>query len=78
MNTKLLTTTLLTALVLTACGSKQETYTSDYLYANDDIRAKVLAECAENKQSQENCTAAHDAESKKKNDEFTKRMTTIK
>lgn len=65
----------LIALSLTAlagCGSKQETYTADYLYANDELRAKVLAECTENKQSQENCTAAHDAESKKKNEAWRK------
>lgn len=57
---------------LTGCGKTQESYTTDYLYANDDVRAKVLAECTENKQSQENCSAAHDAESKKKNEAWRK------
>lgn len=63
-----------TVLALTACN-KQESYTADYLYANDDIRAKVLADCTANKQSQENCTAANDAENKKKVDDFNKRLT---
>lgn len=75
---KLTTTAFLLVAVLTACGSKQETYTADYLYANDDIRAKVLAECTENKQSQENCTAAHDAENKKQADEYWKKRATVK
>lgn len=78
MNTKLLTATLLTTLVLTACGSKQETYTADYLYANDDVRAKVLAECIENKQSQENCTAANEAENKKQVDAYWKKKASVK
>lgn len=65
---------LFSALALTACN-KQETYTTDYLYANDDIRAKVLADCTANKQSQENCTAANDAENKKKVDKYWKKRT---
>lgn len=65
----------LIALSLTAlagCGKSQESYTSDYLYANDDIRAKVLAECAENKQSDANCKNANEADGKKKVDEWRK------
>lgn len=63
----------LIALSLTAlagCGSKQETYTADYLYANDELRAKVLAECVENKQSDSNCKNANEADGKKKVDKF--------
>lgn len=48
------------ALLLTACGEK-ETYTVDYLKQNDDVRAKVLAECAENKQTDQNCKNANEA-----------------
>lgn len=59
--------------LLTACGKKQETYTVDYLYENDDVRATVLADCAENKQTDTNCKNANDAESKKKAEEWRKK-----
>lgn len=65
----------LIALSLTAlagCGKSQESYTVDYLLANDDVRAKVLAECAENKQSDANCKNANEADGKKKADEWRK------
>jgi lipoprotein len=65
----------LIALSLTAlagCGKSQESYTVDYLLANDDVRAKVLAECAENKQSDANCKNANEADGKKKVDEYRK------
>ena len=54
----------LSILALIGCGKSQESYTSD------DIRAKVLAECAENKQSDTNCKNANDADGRKKVDEF--------
>ena len=60
-------------ITLSACGDKQETYTSDYLYANDDVRAKVLADCKENKQTPENCQNANQAEDTKKLEEYRKR-----
>lgn len=60
----------LSVIALIGCGKSQESYTSDYLYANDDIRAKVLAECAENKQSDTNCKNANDADGRKKVDEY--------
>lgn len=69
-------TSVLLALSLTTligCGKSQENYTTDYLYANDDIRAKVLAECAENKQSDTNCKNANEAEGKKQTDEYFKK-----
>lgn len=56
---------------LLGCG--KETYTSDYLFENDEIRAKVLEDCKANKQSQDNCTAANEAESKKKVKELQER-----
>lgn len=59
-------------MALAGCGDKQESYTTDYLYANDDIRAKVLAECAENKQSDSNCKNANEADGRKKVDEYRK------
>lgn len=62
----------LSVIALIGCGKSQESYTSDYLYANDDIRAKVLAECAENKQSDTNCKNANDADGRKKVDEYRK------
>ncbi|MDO4250103.1 MAG: EexN family lipoprotein [Moraxella sp.] len=51
-------------LALTACGGNK-TYTAEYLYENDDVRAKVLEDCKANKESQENCAAASQAQSKK-------------
>lgn len=72
------TIAVLLVTILTACGSKQETYTSDYLYANDDIRAKVLAECAENKQSDTNCKNANEAEGRKQADEYWKKKASVK
>lgn len=57
---------------LAGCGKSQESYTVDYLLANDDVRAKVLAECAENKQSDANCKNANEADGKKKVDEWRK------
>ena len=58
------------ALLLTAC--KGETYTADYLYENDDIRAKVLEDCKANKQSQENCAAANTAQGRKDSESYRK------
>lgn len=52
-----------TSLVLTACGST-ESYTTDFLYENTDIRTQVLADCKENKQTDSNCSNANDAENK--------------
>lgn len=67
---------LFTLVVTLATGcNKQETYTVDYLLANDDIRATVLTDCAANKQSQENCAAANEAEGRKKAKELEERMT---
>lgn len=59
--------------LLTACSSKPETYTTDYLYENDDVRAEVLADCIENKQTPENCQAANDAENKKQGENYFKK-----
>lgn len=52
-------------LFLTACG--QETYTAEYLYENDDVRDQVLKDCADNKQTTENCQNAQAAKAKKFN-----------
>lgn len=59
---------------LTACSSEPESYTTDFLYENNDIRAKVLEECKANKQSDENCKNANDAEGKMKHDKLMERM----
>ncbi len=65
MNKFVLTTAVLATLLLTACD-KKETYTADFLLQNDDVRATVLAECKANKQTDENCKNANDAENRKK------------
>lgn len=70
--TALISVSAIVLMALVGCGDKQESYTTDYLYANDDIRAKVLAECAENKQSDSNCKNANEADGKKKVDEYRK------
>lgn len=70
--TALISVSAIALMALAGCGDKQESYTTDYLYANDDIRAKVLAECAENKQSDSNCKNANEADGKKKVDEYRK------
>ena len=57
---------------LSACSSKPESYTTDFLYENNDIRAKVLEECKANKQGDENCKNANDAENKIKGEEWRK------
>lgn len=54
-------------MLLVSCGEqKTETYTADYLKTHDDVRAKVLADCKENKQTPENCTTANAVETKKR------------
>ncbi|ELA09256.1 hypothetical protein MOMA_02585 [Moraxella macacae 0408225] len=68
----LLTVALLTTL-LSACGAKEE-YTVDYLYNNDDIRAQVLADCANNKQTDTNCKNANEANERKKIEEYRKHV----
>lgn len=60
------TISILSLAVLSGCGSKSESYTTDYLYENDDIRAQVLEDCKVNKQSDSNCQNANEAESKMK------------
>lgn len=60
---------LSTSVFLTACGGSD--YTVDYLYENDDVRAKVLADCKSNKESDSNCGNANQAEQMKKSKENT-------
>lgn len=66
MNIKPLFTAIITSLVLTACGSNTESYTTDYLQENDDVRIQVLEDCKSNKQTSENCDNANEAETKNK------------
>lgn len=62
MKHTLLTLTIIsTALALTACG-KTETYTVDFLKENEAKRIEVLEACKQNKQSDENCKNANEAE----------------
>lgn len=58
---------------LSACSSEPESYTADFLYENNDIRAQVLEDCKANKQSDSNCQNANDAESKMKSEEWRKK-----
>lgn len=51
---------IITATTLTAC--KQETYTVDFLKENEAKRTEVLEACKQNKQSDENCKNANEAQ----------------
>lgn len=68
----LATIALLSASTLTAC-SKPKSYTTDFLYENDDIRTQVLADCKANKQTDDNCKNANEAEGKKTVENFHKK-----
>lgn len=56
----LFTASVITATTLTAC--KQETYTVDFLKENEAKRTEVLEACKANKQSDENCKNANEAQ----------------
>lgn len=62
----------ITLLSLTAC--KQETYTVDFLKENEQKRNEVLEACKQNKQSDENCNNANEAQTRIKSEEFKKSM----
>lgn len=70
--TTLLTISAITATALTGC--KQETYTVDYLKENEDKRIEVLESCKANKQSDENCKNANEADALIKLDEARKKQ----
>lgn len=69
---KKLTLISLFLLSLTAC--KQETYTVDFLKENEQKRNEVLEACKQNKQSDENCKNANEAQTRIKSEEFKKSM----
>jgi uncharacterized protein YgiB involved in biofilm formation len=56
----LFTISVITAILLTGC--KQETYTVDFLKENEAKRIEVLEACKANKQSDENCKNANEAQ----------------
>lgn len=56
----LFTISVITAILLTGC--KQETYTVDFLKENEAKRIEVLEACKDNKQSDENCKNANEAQ----------------
>jgi|GEM_PF-4193659 conserved domain protein len=58
--TTLLTISVIATTLLTGC--KQDTYTVDFLKENEDKRIEVLESCKANKQSDENCKNANEAE----------------
>lgn len=49
---------------LSACSSEPESYTVDFLSENEEVRSTVLEDCKANKQSDENCKNANEAEAK--------------
>ena len=70
--TTFLTISAITATALTGC--KQETYTVDYLKENEAKRIEVLEACKANKQSDENCKNANEADALIKLDEARKKQ----
>lgn len=60
MKASTLFTLSILAISLTAC--KQETYTVDFLKENEAKRTEVLEACKQNKQSDENCKNANEAQ----------------
>lgn len=69
---KKLTLFTIALISLTAC--KQETYTVDFLKENEQKRNEVLEACKTNKQSDENCKNANQAESEIKSRESMDRL----
>lgn len=57
---KLLILSTLSAVALTACA--KETFTVDFLRENHEKRKEILADCKLNKQSDENCRNANQAQ----------------
>lgn len=57
----LFTLSVIVITALTACG-KQETYTVDFLKENEQKRNEILEACKANKQSDENCKNANEAQ----------------
>lgn len=60
MNVKNLTLCIATIIALAGCA--KETYTVDFLKENESKRTEVLEACKQNKQSDENCKNANEAE----------------
>lgn len=69
---KKLTLFTIALISLTAC--KQETYTVDFLKENEQKRNEVLEACKANKQSDENCKNANEAQTRVKAEAFKKSM----
>lgn len=57
---KLLILSALSTVTLTACA--KETFTVDFLRENHEKRKEILADCKLNKQSDENCRNANQAQ----------------
>lgn len=72
MKASTLFTLSILAISLTAC--KQETYTVDFLKENEAKRTEVLEACKQNKQSDENCKNANEADDLVKIAEFDKKQ----
>lgn len=71
---KNIATLSIASIFLFGCSSK-ETYTVDFLKNNESKRQEVLAACQENKQSDENCKNANDAENQLKSEEYRNKIT---
>lgn len=62
MNIKTLAFTCITTSVIVLTGCSKETYTVDFLKENEAKRTEVLEACKNNKQSDENCKNANEAQ----------------
>lgn len=63
MNVKHLALACVTTFFVTLTGCSKETYTVDFLKENEAKRIEVLEACKQNKQSDENCKNANNAQS---------------
>lgn len=66
--------TLSVIVITTLTGCKQETYTVDFLKENEAKRTEVLEACKQNKQSDENCKNANEAEKAVKTSAYGNKM----
>lgn len=66
--------TLSVIAITTLTGCKQETYTVDFLKENEAKRTEVLEACKQNKQSDENCKNANEAEKAVKTSAYGNKM----
>lgn len=66
MNIKPIAIAILSTSVLALTACSKESYTVDYLKENPTVLEKVLEDCKANKQSNENCQNANQANAQKR------------